>query len=211
LQGTGSDTVVVEDIFVPAHRVVLATKSYNYVEPGKRNYGAPSDYFAQMALVHRTMCGVPLGAMEGLLEQVIRTATVKPLVGTVFARQADSQVVARDIGEAATRIDTARMLIEAATGELDQAAIERRVLTERERAANKAKANHAILMLQEAAQTLMNVAGSSAFNHANPAARYWRDFNMVSRHFGNIPNVGYEIYGRSLLGVTPSAAPPHMY
>jgi alkylation response protein AidB-like acyl-CoA dehydrogenase len=211
LQGTGSDTVVIEDVFVPERRVVHAAKSYNYVEPGKRNYGAPSDFFAQMALVHRTMCGVPLGAMEALLDHVVEAAKTKPLVGTVFKRQADSQVVARDIGEAATKIRAARLLIESATMELDQAALERRVLTEPERARNKALANHAMKILQEASQTLMYVAGSSAFNNANPASRYWRDFNMVARHFGNIPSVGYEVFGRSLLGVTPNAVPPHMY
>jgi len=211
MQGTGSDTVVIEDAFVPERRMVHAARSYNYVEPGKKHYGAPSDYFAQMALVHRTMCGVPLGAIEGLLEHVVKTAVTKPLVGTIFARQSDSQVVAKEIGEAATKIHTARMLIEAATMELDGAALERRTLSERERARNKAQANHAMQILQEASQTLMYVAGSSAFNNANPASRYWRDFNMIARHFGNIPNIGYEVYGRSLLGVTPSAIPPHMY
>lgn len=211
LQGTGSDTAVVEDIFVPEHRVVLAERSFNYVEPGKRNYGAASDFFAQMALVHRTMTGVPLGAAEALLETVAEAAKTRPLVGTVFARQADSQVVAKDIGEAAIKIDAARVLIEDATGLLDRAALDRRTLSERERARNKAEANYAMQIAGEAVQTLMYVAGSSAFNHANPASRYFRDFNMVARHFGNIPSVGHEVYGRSLLGVVPNAVPPHMY
>lgn len=211
LQGTGSDTGVLEDVFVPAHRVVHAARSFNHVEPGKRHHGAPSDYFAQMAMVHRTMTGTPLGAAEALLEVVMEGAVSRPLVGTLFARQADSQVVARDLGEAAVKIDSARLLIEQATGTLDAAALARRTLSERERARNKAQANYAIQILAEAVQTLMFIAGSSAFNHANAASRYWRDFSMVARHFGNIPAVGHEVYGRSLLGVTPSAVPPFMY
>jgi alkylation response protein AidB-like acyl-CoA dehydrogenase len=211
LQGTGSDTMVAEDVFVPEHRIVHAAKSYNHVEPGKRNYGAPSDYFAQMALVHRTMTGVALGAAEALAEHVAQAATEKPYVGTFFARQADSQALAKSLGEAAIKIDTARLLIETATGALDEAALERRTLTERERARNKAQANYAIQILDEAVSALMFIAGSGAFNHSNPAVRYWRDFNMVARHFGNIPAVGMEVYGRSLLGVTPNAVPPFMY
>lgn len=211
LQGTGSDTAVVTDHFVPENRVVHADRSFNYVEPGKRNYGAPSDYFAQMAFVHRTMTGTPLGAAEALLETVSEAATTKPLVGTVFARQSDSQVVAKEIGEAAIKIHSARLLIEDATRLLDTAAVERRTLSERERARNKAQANYAIQILAEAVQTLMFVAGSGAFNHVNAASRYWRDFNMVARHFGNIPAIGHEVYGRSLLNITPSAVPPHMY
>ena len=84
-------------------------------------------------------------------------------------------------------------------------------LSERERAENKAGANYAIQILGQAVDSLMFVAGSGAFNNSNPAARYWRDFNMLARHFGNIPNVGFEVLGRSILGVTPNAVPPHMY
>src|SRR3546814_186395 len=154
LQGTGSDTIVVEDVFVPENRVVHAARSFNYVEPGKKHYGAPSDFFAQMALVHRTMTGVPLGAAEGLLTTISDAAQVRPLVGTVFARQADSQVVARDIGEAAIKIESARLLIEDATSALDRAALDRRTLSERERARNKAQANYAMQILGEAVQSL---------------------------------------------------------
>jgi 3-hydroxy-9,10-secoandrosta-1,3,5(10)-triene-9,17-dione monooxygenase len=211
MQGTGSDTVVVNDLFVPENRVVHAARSFNYVAPGKRNHGSPSDYFAQMAMVHRTMTGVPLGAAEGLLESVSEGAKTKVYVGTMFGRQADSQVVAKEIGEAAAKISTARLLIENATMTLDQAALDRRVLTERERAVNKAEANYAIQILGQAVDSLMYVAGSSGFNNSNPAARYWRDFNMLARHFGNIPNIGYEVLGRSILGISPSAVPPHMY
>lgn len=211
LQGTGSDTAIVEDVFVPANRVVLAERSYNYVEPGKRNYGDPSDYFAQMAFVHRTMTGTPLGAAEALLATVSETAQIKPMVGTLFPRQVDSAVVVHDIGEAAIKIDAARLLIEDATRTIDTAALAGQRLTERERARNKAQANYAIQILEEAVQSLMTVAGSAAFNHANPASRYWRDFNMVARHFGNIPAVGHELYGRSLLELGPGVIPPFMY
>ena len=211
LQGTGSDTAVVNDLFVPENRVVHAARSYNHVEPGKRNYGATSDYFAQMAMVHRTMTGTLLGAVEGLLEAVSEAAKTRPLVGTLFARQMDSAVVVKDIGEAAIKIEAARLLIEDATGTIDAAAIARTKLTERERARNKAQANYAVQILSEAAQSLMFVAGSAAFNNANAASRYWRDFNMAARHFGNIPSIGHEVYGRSILGIKPSIIPDFMY
>src|SRR3546814_13315713 len=85
-----------------------------------------------MALVHRTMTGVPLGAAEGLLTTISDAAQVRPLVGTVFARQADSQVVARAIGEAAIKIEAARLLIEDATSALDRAGLVPRTFSARE-------------------------------------------------------------------------------
>jgi alkylation response protein AidB-like acyl-CoA dehydrogenase len=210
MQGTGSDTVIAEDIFVPERRVVHAAKSYNYVEPGKVRYGAPSDYFAQISFVHRTSAGVLLGAAEGLLETVCEAAKVKPMVGTTLVRQIDSGAVVRDLGEAAAKLITARSLIEGAAHELDLAALERRVMSELERARNKLQASYAVQIMDEAVQSLMFVAGSGAFNYSSPASRYWRDFNVASRHFAYIPVVAFEAYGRSLLGVAPNIVPPHM-
>src|SRR5690606_16925626 len=126
LQGTGSDTAVLEDAFVPEHLVVHAARSYNYVAPGKQHHGAPSDYFSQIPFVHRTHSGVLLGAAEALLEVVMETAKTRPMVGTSFARQMDSQVTVRDIGEAAAKLMAARTLLENAASELDAAALERR-------------------------------------------------------------------------------------
>lgn len=210
LQGTGSDTAIAEDVFVPAHRIVHADRSYNYVEPGKTHFGAPSDYFSQISFVHRTSAGVLLGAAEALLEVVCETARVKPMVGTIFTRQADSGAAVRDIGEAAAKLLAARTLLEGAAGELDAAALARRVLDEGERARNKVQASYSVQIMAEAVQTLMFVSGSGAFNDANPASRYWRDFNVAARHFANIPAVGFEVYGRSLLGVTPNIMPSYM-
>src|SRR3546814_3104169 len=84
LQGTGSDTIVVEDVFVPENRVVHAARSFNYVEPGKKHYGAPSDFFAQMALVHRTMTGVPLGAAERSEEHTSELQSLMRISYAVF-------------------------------------------------------------------------------------------------------------------------------
>lgn len=210
MQGTGSDTVVAEDIFVPERRVVHAAKSYNYVEPGKVHFGAPSDYFAQISFVHRTSAGVLLGAAEGLLETVCEAAKVKPMVGTTFARQSESGAVLRDLGEAAAKLTAARTLLEGVTHELDVFALQRQAMSEAERARNKVQASYAVQIMDEAVQSLMFVAGSGAYNEPNQASRYWRDFNVASRHFAYIPGVAFEVYGRSLLGVTPNIVPPHM-
>src|SRR3546814_12012317 len=108
------------------------------------------------------MTGVPLGAAEGLLATISDAAQVRPLVGTVFARPADSQVVARDIGEAAIKIESARLLIEDATSALDRAALDRRTLSERERARNTAQAQYDMQLLGEAVQLVRMETGRAS-------------------------------------------------
>src|SRR3546814_21200278 len=50
MKGTGSDTSVAKDVFVPDHLMVMMDKPFGYVEPGKKHYGAPSDSVARKSV-----------------------------------------------------------------------------------------------------------------------------------------------------------------
>ena len=62
-------------------------------------------------------------------------------------------------------------------------------------------------LLVKAVDKLMYVSGSSGFMESTPLQRYWRDLNVAARHAANVPHVGYEMYGRALMGVEPNIAP----
>ena len=210
LQGTGSDTGVVKDVFVPRHMVVFPDKSYNYVAPGKRNYGAPSDYFNQISFVHRTGAAQLVGMAEALLDLIQENAKNKGIVATMFSKQVESHVAVRDIGEAAIKIQTARMLVERACSELDAWALSKTTPAQLEKANNKACGSLAVQLLAETMDKLMFLGGSSAFQLNNPMSKYWRDFEVAARHIANIPNTGFEVFGREILGVTPNIVPSFM-
>jgi alkylation response protein AidB-like acyl-CoA dehydrogenase len=55
--------------------------------------------------------------------------------------------------------------------------------------------------LTEAIHILLNVHGAGSFAEPRPMQRYWRDANTAARHAGLNATVGYETYGKSLLGV----------
>ncbi len=55
--------------------------------------------------------------------------------------------------------------------------------------------------LIEAMNILVNVHGAGSFAESSPLQRYWRDVNTAARHAGLYEVVGYEIFGKSLLGV----------
>lgn len=204
LQGTGSHTAVAQDVFVPEHRMVLATASYGTVHPGKRHLGEPGDAYPVVPMVHRSGAGQVVGMAEAMLEIVLETATKRGILTTCYTRQMDSAVVQRDVASLSIRIGTARMLIEQCTTELDEAVLARRTMTVVERARNKAQAAYAIQIMSGAVDEMMFMGGSAAFMDSNPISHYWRDFSMAARHVANIPNVGFEVYGKALFGVEPN-------
>src|SRR3546814_16135578 len=68
MQGTGSDTSVAKDVFVPDHLMVMMDKPFGYVEPGKKHYGAPSDRVPVVPVVRPTGIAQPIGGAEAMLE-----------------------------------------------------------------------------------------------------------------------------------------------
>jgi alkylation response protein AidB-like acyl-CoA dehydrogenase len=205
LKGTGSNTVVFTDAFVPKHRVVPPAPPGQ--PPGKKHVGEPSDYFALLPHLRSVMLGVLVGMAEAALELVSGATSKRGIVYTTYMRQTDSHVVQREIGEAATMIHTARVLMDAANRLIDEAALAGRTITYLEQTRNKGETVFATDLLVKAVDKLMYVSGSSGFSENTPLQRYWRDLNVAARHAANVPSVGFEMYGRALMGVEPNIAP----
>jgi 3-hydroxy-9,10-secoandrosta-1,3,5(10)-triene-9,17-dione monooxygenase len=205
LKGTGSNTVVFKDAFLPEHRLVPPAPPGH--PPGKKHVGEPSDYFALLPHLRSVMLGVLVGMAEAALELVIGGTSKRGIVYTTYSRQTESHVVQKEIGEAATMIHTARVLMDQANHLIDQAALNQRQITYLEQTRNKGETVFATDLLVKAVEKLMYVSGSSGFMESTPLQRYWRDLNVAARHAANVPHVGYEMYGRALMGVEPNIAP----
>ena len=91
---------------------------------------------------------------------------------------------------------------------IDQAGLDQRRLSNEERALSKGEGSLAVDLLSQGIDQLMFLAGSGAFADANPLQRLYRDSLFAMRHTANLPYVGYEILGKSLLGIEPNIAHP---
>lgn len=211
MQGTGSDTAVAKDVFIPEHMMVTMDKPFGHIEPGKKHIGAPSDFLPVVPTVRATGLAQLIGGAEYMLELIERDAPKKPLVTTTFTKRTESHVVVHDLGKVAAQLDNAKLLLLNATGQLDAAASQGRKLTQLEAAKHKAQCSTIVELVHASIEKLMFIAGSSAFSLSNPLQRYWRDIHVGLRHVQNIPQLGYEIYGRDRMQVTPNISPPGAY
>lgn len=209
MQGTGSDTAVAKDVFIPEGQMVLMNERAGQIDPSKRHFGAPSDLLPAVPVVRTTGIAQLIGAVEAMLEIVTAESPKKPVLTTFITPRTNSGAYMRDLGEAAAMIDTARLILFDITAKLDRIGLGEEYTLD-EKARHRAAAAQMIELVHGASESLMFQAGSSGFALDKPINRYWRDVSMATRHIQNIPTIGYEIYGRSTAGADP-IAPPGSY
>jgi 3-hydroxy-9,10-secoandrosta-1,3,5(10)-triene-9,17-dione monooxygenase len=203
MRGTGSNTFVGDDLFVPEHRLFatagLAEGSPRHDEP---LYRPP---FASVAVL--ILMGTLLGLGRAALDYTIEKAPTKPMHHTFFARQSDSVAVQVQTAEAALKLQTARLHTHRIADDLDAAAISGASLDYSDRAQIRAQAGYAVAQVLEAIQILLNVHGAAGFAETSPLQQIWRDANTGGRHAGFNTAVGYEVFGKVLLGVPGRISP----
>jgi alkylation response protein AidB-like acyl-CoA dehydrogenase len=210
MQGTGSDTSVAKDVFIPEGQMVLMDERAGQIDRTKRHFGAPSDLLPVVPVVRTTGIAQLIGAAEAMLEIVRDEAAKKPVLTTIIARRTNSGAYMRDLGEAAAMIDTAKLILFHLVGEFDRVGLTDSELSLEEKARHRAQCAQMIKLVHSASESLMFLAGSSAFSLDKPISRYWKDVSMGLRHIQNIPTIGYEIYGRNIAG-GDMISPPGAY
>ena len=209
MQGTGSDTAVAENVFIPEEQMVLMNERAGQIDPTKRHFGAPSDLMPAVPVVRTTGIAQLIGAVEAMVEIVAAEAPKKPVLTTFIATRTNSGAYMRDLGEAAAMVNTAKLILFDLTAKLDRVGLGEE-FTLAEKAAHRAAGAQMIELVHGASESVMFQAGSSAFALDKPINRYWRDVSMATRHIQNIPTIGYEIFGRNLTGAD-GISPPGAY
>jgi 3-hydroxy-9,10-secoandrosta-1,3,5(10)-triene-9,17-dione monooxygenase len=203
MRGTGSNTYVAEDVFVPEYRLIALTDitegSATSDEPMHRLPFAP---VATLALI-----GTLLGLGRAALALTIDKAPSKSMHHTFFARQSDSVGVQIQVAEAALKLQTAQLHAYRLADDLDSAAATGQDLDYGARAQARAQFGYIPQQVLDAIHILVNVHGAATFAETSLMQQYWRDANTAARHAGFNSVVGYEVFGKALLGVPERISP----
>ncbi|QYN23225.1 acyl-CoA dehydrogenase family protein [Amycolatopsis sp. DSM 110486] len=200
MRGTGSNTIVARDLFVPNHRVLPLMPSFR-----GENLGAPD-------AVHRTalagvlpvsLMGSQIGAAEAALEFVIEKAPKRQITASTYSVQAQSVGFQVDLAEAATTIKAARLIGRQAADTLDEHAAESDLPDETIRSGLRMDMAWAVKRACEGVDRLVTAHGTSAFGEFSPLQRIWRDTGVATRHAAFNIRISQEIYAKALLGLNP--------
>jgi len=201
MAGTGSNTLVVDDVFVPTE----FTQPLGPLLRGEFPYSPAGGgmYRADVAAVFWTSVCAPIyGLAQAALDATITrmTSRPKPITYTFYRDATKASYVQDAIAQAAAMIDAAICQARAAADAIDeQARTGLQFADPAQRHLNSMRAAHATRQCVAALELLLDAQGASAFALTNPIQRIWRDMSAAARHGLNLPGLKQELYGRSLL------------
>ncbi|MFI7613436.1 hypothetical protein ACIBP6_19630 [Nonomuraea terrae] len=183
MRGTGSHTLVAENLLVPAERVVGAAPAMF----------SPND---QM-LYAMTVLGPVLGGAQGALDvtNAMFASGRKPFM-TAYTRMGESPGARHWLAEAAHLVERAEQTMLVIAKETDV-----RELSDVDLPRLRMALADAARDCRAAVELLLDLNGASGFRTSNALQRFWRDVAVGSRHPHLNPYLGVERYGTALADV----------
>ena len=200
MQGSGSDTIVVEDHFVPDHRIqrFVAMREADFATPFKDTERNANMAFIPVAAL--ILVGAQLGLARHAMELTLQKLPNKMVAYTKYTAAKNSPTHQLAVSAAATKFNLAELLMQQASADIDNAAARGELpdLITRGRIRN----NTGIIaeLVKDGLDILMTANGAGSFADANVLNRIWRDAEIAGRHAYVTPEVGKEVYGRLLIG-----------
>jgi alkylation response protein AidB-like acyl-CoA dehydrogenase len=207
MKSSGSISLKADDVFVPDHRVLSATRAIEGDYPTEMRdqealYRSP--FIPILAII---LVGPILGLGRAALNFVREKAATRTIAYTFFEKQKDSVGFQLQVAEAAMMIDTAHFHAYRAADDVDAAAASGVYPDMLTRARVRADTGYVVEKITQAIDKLMFAHGSGGFADASPLQRIWRDAAVASRHAVVLPPIGYEVYGKALLDIDNNVTP----
>lgn len=199
MRGTGSNTMVTEDLWIPAERLVPFEKLI-----GGAPEKDPDATFGRRITPHLTMATTiqapNLGAAQAAHHYVAGRADSKGITGTPYNPATQSSAFVQALGASHMKIEGSLLLLQRAADDIDAVALGTKPMPLEIRAQHRGGIAHAGHELVEAVNDLAWLNGASSFADFSPLGRLWRDVNTGTRHASIIPSMGYELHGDGLTG-----------
>jgi 3-hydroxy-9,10-secoandrosta-1,3,5(10)-triene-9,17-dione monooxygenase len=201
MRGTGSNTIVTEDVFVPLERTLTLAKLREGQGPGgalhdNRIYRAPFISYAPLSFA-TPMLGAAQGAYAHFRDW---TKTRKGPGGVAVAERTSLQV---QMARIAADLDAAELLLRRAVDVAGAApapslALRGQCMRDYARAAELAVSS---------IDGLIAMSGTAGFSESHPIQRAWRDIHFSAMHISLSAENAYAHFGRLELGLPQD---PHL-
>ncbi|RPF31230.1 flavin-dependent monooxygenase [Streptomyces sp. TLI_185] len=197
LAGSGSNSVVARDVFVPAHRVLPVGPLLNGEFPSKSNADDPFYRMPVLLMFCAWTAPNALGLARAALEEFTGRIHRRGITYTFHQRQNEATVTHLQAAEAALKISCAELLTSDFVARIE--AGEPYALQERARI--RAQSGYVARLCKEAVDLIASASGASSLRREVPIQRMVRDVQALNLHSFVNPATNLEIYGRVLSGL----------
>ncbi len=205
LQGTGSKDVIVDNVFVPDHRVSIGARMYDGSYAAERRPGSP--LFAMMfgVMFNAAIASGTFGIARGALRAFTDVMETRVSTQGVSARTSPGQL--ERLATAESDVDASINHFQSIIGQLydhvesgGEISVSRRIQFRRDQV-------RATQRCITAVDDLFRGAGSGSMVFGHPVERAWRDLHVAGTHVCNTTELPYTAWGAHRFGapVPPNA------
>ena len=199
LAATGSDDVVIENVFVPEHCALPVLDTVGGRSPGGAFHDSPLYNLPLFAVFPFTLVGTALGAVAGALDFLADALSLRASVMQV--RLAEQPSVQMRIAESQAELDAAWALVREDRTRINDMARLGRLPDIAERTAYRLHLGYASKLCVSAVERLYPLGGARFIDPNNPLQRAWRDVHAVAQHIGLVWDLQAINYGAVRLGL----------
>ena len=197
LRGSGSNDIVVEDIFVPAHRILDVTKAGDGNWTGWELHGQSRYRVPIPVLLGWDLVAPMLGIAQGMLDAFVAKTT-----GTAgAAKSADAPAVHIRVSQAAAEIDAGKALLDRDVREVLDRGETGEGFATLERARYRRDKAYVTQLCLQAVNRIFDISGGHGLFESDPLQRFHRDAQAVAHRDTLIMDLGGQEYGRVVLGL----------
>ena len=204
LAGTGSCSLAVDGLAVPAHRALSIDALIDGGTPGMAaGYDGWLHRAEAVPVLALCLCGGALGLGRAALAEFRRKAVGKEVAYTPHVLS-DWSAAHIALGHAASTIEAAHLVLYRAADDIDRHAQDGRRMSMEMRARIRMDCAHGVKLALDGVDKLFVMSGGSSLSLRSPLQRAARDLRAINMHGLLLHEAGAELYGRVLLGLEPN-------
>ena len=202
MSATGSNTIVADNVFIPAHRCLPLPDMLEARLPPRHNAGNPYFNYPLSPVLTVNAGGTPLGMAQGALEAFRARLPGRGIAYTFYANKSEAPVTHLQVAEAVLTLDSADAHVRRASALLDRHTGGAMSLDARVK--SRAHIAYATGLARQAVDTLFYASGASSIQTHVPIQRFQRDVQALANHAIMHTQTALELYGRVLCGLPPN-------
>ncbi|MDY7106249.1 MAG: acyl-CoA dehydrogenase family protein [Actinomycetota bacterium] len=203
MRATGSNTVVLDDVFVPEHRTALSSVLRGAPEQVTGDPDVDFAVYPTVPVLALVASSVALGAAERVVELFRERMAVRVLAYSMGDRQADQPLAQSRLASALATVRSTRAMWEAALADVDRTCSSPAGPLPTDRAAARLAAAHTVRLSREVIAQVCEGSGASVYAEDSPLQRFQRDVEVLKGHVIFDWDRTTELVGRIELGAEP--------